>query len=303
MCPCVHGPIVIAVVTPRDRQRGLAHHPLRPRLVQQHAQPLRVFLAGDQITPAEEIVEAERAFAPTGSADIVRSDGDHCGLHLGGVGEQRPLGEPEVRQSQRGECAGEPGLGAQPGDRVGAVVDLVHHRAEFAAGAERSAHTLDEHVIAARGVDRTVQCGEGPAAAVRSADQQGACRRVGLRHVVVGDQVDAVAHRNPQPPIHDNVVGGRGQAEQLAQRAPGELRTTPLLRGSGRGFGCSAHLRHATQAGTHPVRLRARPWSSASRSPGWRLRRRHPKGRPDVRRQARSTTRRAVRRPCVVRRR
>ena len=96
---------------------------------------------------------------------------------------------------------------AKPRGGVGAVGDLVHERVEVAAGAECAANALHEDVVAARGVDGPEEHGDRPPAAVRSADQE--CPR-GIRRqwlVVVGDQLDAVAHRYPQAVMHV-VVGG-----------------------------------------------------------------------------------------------
>jgi hypothetical protein len=90
----------------------------------------------------------------------------------------------------------------QPLDGVCTVGFLVDHRFEGALGAECATHALEDDVITARGVDAGVQRGERKAPTVRAADQQRACRGVGRRLIVVGEQPDAVAHRYPHAPMH-----------------------------------------------------------------------------------------------------
>ena len=87
-------------------------------------------------------------------------------------------------------------LVAQPGHGVGSVGDLVDHRGELSARTERAPDTLDHDVVAPRRIDGAEEAREGETAAVGTADEQRARRCVGLGCVVVGDEVNAVSHRD-----------------------------------------------------------------------------------------------------------
>ena len=88
-------------------------------------------------------------------AEIMRAGGDDGrGQLRRRILQQRPLGEPQIGNPDGGEAAGEPGLLSQPCDGVGAVGCFVDHRLEGPARAERPPHTLQQHAVAAGGVQR-----------------------------------------------------------------------------------------------------------------------------------------------------
>ena len=81
--------------------------------------------------------QAERSSLMGDLVEVVGRDGDDRRLQLGRrVHQQRPLREPEVRAAGGRQATVEPGLFAHPGDGVGGVVDVGHHRVERAAGSE-----------------------------------------------------------------------------------------------------------------------------------------------------------------------
>ena len=173
-----------------------------------------VLLVGHQIAPGEKVVDRERAGAPHRGQEIVRTRGnDGRGQFRWRILQHRPLGESQIRQSDSGESTGEPGLLTQPCHRVSAVGDLVDHRLEDPARPERPAHALQHDVVAAGRVWPGKGERERKTTSVRPADQHGADGCGGRRCVVVGHQLDPIAHRDLDP-IH-GVVGGRPwQAQQ-----------------------------------------------------------------------------------------
>ena len=252
-----------------QRSRGVAgRHSCRcarqqafgPQLPGEHADPARIFLVGDHVAPAQEVVEPECARAPAGSGQVVRADGYHSSLHLRRrIGQHRPLGEAEVRPPDRAEGTGEPRLLAQPCRGVGAIGDLVDHRIEFAAGAEGAANALQDDVVAARRVGACEQRRKRIPAAVGAADQQRA-RRIRRRWlVVVGDQLDAVAHRDAHAVVHGVVRRVRWQMQHAADRAAGVALDT---RTGWRRGGCGRYGGHLTKA-THAPRVRKRSRAKA----------------------------------------
>src|SRR6202035_3811310 len=56
---------------------GAYHAFLRPQLADAGADASGIFLVGNQMAPAEEVVDGERAGAPGRRAEIVRTGGDH----------------------------------------------------------------------------------------------------------------------------------------------------------------------------------------------------------------------------------
>src|SRR4029078_5109449 len=80
------------------------HRPSRLNLTDDGADATRSFPVGEYGGPAEEIDEPERTGTPARRAEIVRADGDDRGLHLRRwIGQQGPLGEAKVGNSDRGE--------------------------------------------------------------------------------------------------------------------------------------------------------------------------------------------------------
>ena len=148
----------------------------------------------------------------------------------GGSVQQRPLGEAEVGQPDGGERAGEPRLVAQPGGGVGAVGDLVDERVER----RRRSRTCRARSAGSRG---------SRAAAYTAAysAENGKLRPYGQRtssvpagfdvsgNVVVGDQFDTVAHRDPHAAVH---AGRRAWA--AAPAAPCSVRGVPGPESRGR---------------------------------------------------------------------
>ena len=163
--------------TQRQLTGGAYHAFLRPQLADAGADSSGIFLVRNQMAPAQEVVDGERAGAPGRLAEIVGTGGDDGRGQLGRrILQQRPLGEPEIGNPDGGEATGEPRLLPQPCDGVGAVGRFVDHRREGPARPERPPHTLHQHVVAAGGVQRAVQQRERKPAAIRSAEQQGADR-------------------------------------------------------------------------------------------------------------------------------
>ena len=137
---------------------------------------------------------------------------------------QRPLREAEIGSAHGGERPGEqPRLVAKPCRGVGAVVDLVREGVEIAAGTERAANALHDDVVAAGRIDASEQHRHRIAATVGGANQNRPRRIRRQRPVVVGEQLDAVAHRHSS--ITGNVVftGVRRQAQQAANGATDEV--------------------------------------------------------------------------------
>ena len=212
-------------VTGRDRQP--VEHRAQPPVGRGHArhraQHPDALLVPDQVAPHDVVVQVEGAVTVRAPAEVVRADVHHHGDQLRRrVHGQRPLYEAEVAGAVGGQPALEPALLAQPGHGVVAVRDLVLHRLEVPAGAERAAHALQQHVVAALGEDLRGLQGEQAAAAVRAADQHGGRRCHADRGVVGGQQHRAVGHRHLDVPLHHDPVPPRRQrpcpGRQLAER-------------------------------------------------------------------------------------
>ena len=156
--------------------------------------------------------------------------------------------EAQIRHPDRRESAGEPRLAAQPLDGVGAVGDFVDHRFELAVRSRRypecSAARRDSRGrrTAGRSSSR-----ERKAPAVGAADQQRAYdTRVFGGCVMVGDQVDAVAHRDlaaparrcsrlSAPPVRTGAKGRGGRtaarcAEAAARAGRSEVVVMDIVR-------------------------------------------------------------------------
>lgn len=139
-----------------QRQRGgRPRHPSRRgELADSGPDATGVFLVGNQIAPAQEVVDRKRSGAPHRGPEVVRPHRDHGrGQLRGRIVQQRPLGETQIGQADGAEPAGEPGLFTQPRHRIGAVGGLVDHGLEHATGPERPAHALQHDVITAGGVN------------------------------------------------------------------------------------------------------------------------------------------------------
>ena len=87
------------------------------------------------------------------------------------VGEQRPLGEAQVRLADSGESAGEPWFAPKPSYRVGSVFDLVAGRHELAARAECASYALHYDVISTFGVHPSIEPRQRCVASVRAAQE------------------------------------------------------------------------------------------------------------------------------------
>ena len=118
----------------------------------QAGQPSGGLLVGDHVAPAQEVLQVERAMVVGGLAEVVRPDVDHGRDQFRWrILGQCPLHEAEIAEPVGGQPAVEPVLLAQPGHRVLAVSGLMAHRVELAAGAERAAAALQQHVEAPLG--------------------------------------------------------------------------------------------------------------------------------------------------------
>ena len=142
-----------------------------------------------------EVEQLRDAVEHPGLGEVVRADVQHHRLELGRrVEGQRPLRVGEVARAQRGQPAVEPRLLAQPRDGVLPVLRLVDHRLELPAGAERAAHALHHHVMAARREEAAVDRRRGEAPSVGRPDEHRAARLVRLRDEMVAQEHGAVAH-------------------------------------------------------------------------------------------------------------
>ena len=191
------------------------------------------FLARDLEVPAQRVAQGERAGSPHDLAEVVRAHDDRRGGQLGWrIDQQRPLREAHIRGPDRREASVEPGLRAQPGDRVGAVVHLVPAGVELAARAETATRALQYDVITVGGIQAGEDFDGQPAPAVRAAHQHGA-DWVRRGDVAVGEQDDAVTHGDRQIAF-DAVVrrrvpaassGGRGRGSPRVVNTPGVVAT------------------------------------------------------------------------------
>jgi hypothetical protein len=110
------------------------------------------------------------------------------------IDQQRQLRETQVGRAYRHEAAGEPVLPTQPVDRVSAAIDLVAAGFECPAGPERPPSALQHNVITTARADTCGDTCKRCISAIRSAQQQRAHRLPALRRIVIGDQIDTVAH-------------------------------------------------------------------------------------------------------------
>ena len=179
------------------RLRGRTHHALlSPHLADAGADSVRIFLVRNQIAPAEEVVDRERAGTPRRRAQIMGTGGDDGRDQFRRrILQQRVLSEPQVRDPDGGEAAGEPRLPPHPFDRVGAVGCFVGHGHEVSGRSECPSHTLQHHAISAGSVQIGENQRERKSTAVGSAGQQGA-DGFPDGFINVGDQLDTVAHRD-----------------------------------------------------------------------------------------------------------
>ena len=187
-------------------------------------------LVVDGVHPAEHRVERERAVGVDEAAELRGGDLRRERLQPGGRARgDRPLHEAEIAGAGHGDAAPEPGLLLEPRQGVLAVLRLVAEGIEVALRAERPARALHHDLVA--------PLGEGardrphvPPAPVRAADQDDVRGRGVARMQAVGEEHDAVAHRDPEVGLDGDVLGfgGRKTAEAGEQtRADGHGR--PML--------------------------------------------------------------------------
>ena len=218
--------------TSRDRQP--VEHRAQPPVGRCHAchraQQPDALLVRDQVAPHDVVVQVEGAVTVSAPAEVMRADVHHGGDQFRRrVHGQRPLYETEVAGAVGGQPALEPALLAQPRHGVLPVGDLVLHRLEVPAGAERAAHALQQHMVAALGEDLRGLQGEQAGAAVRAPDQHGGRRRHADRDVVGGQQHRAVGHRHLDVALHRDLVPPRRQRPRPGRR-PAERGRAPAQR-------------------------------------------------------------------------
>ena len=253
---------------------GRLGHPASGLQLAECDPPARVLLVGNQVAPAQKVVDGERAGAPHRGIEIVGTRGDHGrGQLRRRILQHRPLGESQIRHPDGGESAGKPRLFTQPYDRVGAIDGLVDHRLEHPARPERPAHALHHDVIAARRVEPPKHQGERKPPPVGAADQHGADRAGSGRRVVVGHQVDPVAHRDFDA-IHRVLGPRRGQAQQAAKGVVAEALGQRAQHGRHGSGGCRTHDPRLRPGGPRTCskargRWPAAGWWTGNRPRGW----------------------------------
>ena len=156
--------------------------------------------------------------------EVVEADERHGRDHLRRrVHQHRPQGVAEVGPAHTDEPPVEPRLFAEPGDGVGTVADLVLAGHEPALGPERAATALHDDVVAARREEAEEDVRQRSRPLVRAAHDHRP-ERLAVRGVVIGQQVDAVAH-----PDRDRRRDGVAAAWGWQPEQPGRRRVDQAL--------------------------------------------------------------------------
>ena len=161
-------------------------------------QPAAVFLVGHHVAPAEEVGQRERAGAPhrgakscgpaVMTAAASSGGGSISSAHCVSPRYDRPI---VANRPVNHGCRRSHSTVSAPSE----VSWTIGWNSPPEPEVPRT--TLQHHVVAAGGVEPGVERRERKAPAVRAADQQRAGVACAGRRVMVGDQVDAVAHRHP----------------------------------------------------------------------------------------------------------
>ena len=192
---------------------------LRPALLVRERQQ-RTALVADDGDPVEDGVQRVRPAGVGRVAERRRGDrGQHALERRPRVGRDGPLGVPDVARPVGEQVAVEPGLPLDPGDRVEAVVALVAHRVELAAGVEGAPAALQDDVEAALGQQPPGHQPDDAGPAVRSADQHRR-RRTQPRLPVVGAQDGTVTRGDSDPTADPHRPGDRRRQAQPSGEYP-----------------------------------------------------------------------------------